>query len=136
MAWLNATPKPPEGTKRAEKKIESAISRREQMKRDGADLRMPPNPAPHLVDRLIEIGLTESNGMGTTPLSWREIEAWQANTGVDLSAFEAKVIRRLSVEYVAESRRAESENCPAPWRVEVTPREREIAEAKLRLVLG
>lgn len=74
--------------------------------------------------------------MGTAPLSWREINEWQAATGVALSPFEAKTIRKLSVEYVAESRRAESENCPPPWRAEITDREREVAEAKLRMVLG
>lgn len=74
--------------------------------------------------------------MGTAPLSWREINEWQTATGVALSSFEAKTIRKLSVEYVAESRRAESENCPPPWRAEVTDREREVAEAKLRMVLG
>ncbi len=106
------------------------------MKRDGVPISMPPNPMPHLIDRLIEIGLTEAAGMGVVPLSWREIEAWQHNVHVALAPWEARLIRKLSVEYVAEGRRAESENCPPPWRAEVTAREREVEEARLRMVLG
>jgi hypothetical protein len=48
MAWLNATPKPPPGSKRA--KIASdkpALTRLEQAKRDGIKPQMPAAPAPH-----------------------------------------------------------------------------------------
>jgi hypothetical protein len=136
MAWLNATPKPPPGSKRA--KIASdapALTRLEQAKRDGIKPQMPASPAPHIVDRLIEIGLTEAAGMGARPVSWREINEWQRATGFNLSAWEARLIRRLSSEYLAESRRAESENCPPPWRAEVTEREREVELARLQMVL-
>lgn len=97
---------------------------------------MPPNPLPHVIARLVEIGITESAGMGPTPLSWREISEWQRNTCVRLPPWEARLIRQLSLAYIAEGRRAESENCPPPWRAEVTQRERDIAEEKLRMVLG
>lgn len=106
------------------------------MKAQGIEPQMPPNPAPHLISRLTEIGLTESTGMGPSPLSWREIEAWQRSTHVRLAPWEARLMRQLSLEYIGESRRAESENCPAPWRSQVTQREREVEEAQLRMVLG
>lgn len=137
MAWLGATPKPPPGSRRA--KIEDdtpKLSRLERMKKDGLTPPMPPNPAPHILSRLIEIGLTEANGMGASPLSWREIRAWQEATGVELPPWEARLIRHLSTAYLSESRRAESENCPPPWRAEVTQREREIEQARLEMVLG
>lgn len=136
MAWLNAVPKPPEGSKRAKAAIAPTLSRLDQMKRDKVEPAMPPNPAPHIILRLTEIGLTETNGMGPSPLSWREIEAWQRVTGVHIAPWEARLIRQLSIAYIAEGRRAESENAPAPWRAEVTQREREIEEARLRMVLG
>lgn len=136
MAWLNATPKPDEGTKRAKSGQGAQISRIDRMKRDGIQAQMPPNPAPHLISRLVEIGLTEAAGMGAAPLSWREIDAWCNRTSVDLSPWEARLIRQLSVEYLAESRRAESENCPPPWRAEVSEREKEIELERLRMVLG
>lgn len=97
---------------------------------------MPPNPAPHIVARLIEIGLTESNGMGPTPLSWREIAEWQRMTCTALDPWEARLIRQLSTAYIAESRRAEDEHCAPPWRREVTQRERDADEQRLRMVLG
>ena len=137
MAWLGAVPKPPEGSKRAKANAPvSTLTRLDRMKKDRIEPQMPPNPAPHIIARLTEIGLTESNGMGASPLSWREIEAWQRNTHVRLAPWEARLMRHLSLEYVGESRRAESENCPAPFRAEVTQREREVEEANLRMVLG
>lgn len=113
-----------------------AISRIDRMKKDRIVPKLPPNPAPHIVNRLVEIGLTEANGMGMSPLSWREIMEWQRATGVTLDPWEARLIRRLSNEYIAESRRAESENCPAPWHTEVTRREREVELDGLRALLG
>lgn len=106
------------------------------MKKDGIPIRMPPNPLPHFVAWFVEIGISESKGMGASPLSWREINEWQRATGVELSPWEAKLIRRLSTEYLAEGRKAESENHPAPWRAEVTKREREIEQQRLVRVLG
>ena len=137
MAWLNATPKPDAGTKRAKAEGNAPkLSRMDQMKRDKIVPQMPPNPAPHIIDRLVEIGLTEAAGMGAAPLSWQSILAWQDAVSVALPPWEARLIRKLSVEYLAESRRAESENCPAPWRGEVTQREVETEVDRLRMWLG
>lgn len=130
-------PKPDARSKRA--RIEPTgprLSRLDELKRQKITPVMPPNPAPHLIDRLIEIGLTEAAGMGAVPLSWREINAWCDRTGVDLQPWEARLIRTLSSIYLAEGRRAESETCPPPWRAPVTARERETEEARLRMVLG
>lgn len=136
MAWLNATPKPPPGTKRAEADQSKAISRIEKMKRHGIVPALPDSPFPHIIDRLVEIGLTEAAGMGAAPLSWQSIRAWQEVLSVSLSRWEARMIRKLSVEYLAESRRAESENCPAPWRGEITEREKQVELQSLVMVLG
>lgn len=137
MAWLNATPKPDARTKRAQIGAPvSQISRADSMKKDGIPIQMPPNPAPHITDRLVEIGLTEAAGMGAAPLSWASIHAWQVMTGAPLDPWEARLIRKLSIEYLAEGRRAENENCPPPWRAEVTQREKETELSQLRSVLG
>ncbi len=137
LAWLHATPKPPPGTKRAAAKDQPPpISRMEKLTRDKIVPQMPPNPMPHIIARLLEIGLTEAAGMGSGPVSWQAIDAWCNRTGIDLLPWEAKLIRSLSVAYVAEGRNAESENCPPPWQAAVTEREREIELARLRAVLG
>lgn len=137
MAWLNATPKPPEGSKRAAAKNQpKRISRVEQMKADKVPPPLPPNPLPYIIDRLVEIGLTEVAGMGSAPLSWQSIAAWQTVTGIRLSRWEARLIRKLSIEYLAEGHRAESENCPPPWRREVSEREKDLELQRLQMVLG
>jgi hypothetical protein len=136
MAWLNATPKPPEGSKRAKNSQAPTLSRIDRLKRDGLTPPMPPNPVPHIVSRLLEIGLTETTGVGPAPLSWREISEWQRNTSVELAPWEARLLRSLSVAYIAEGRRAESETCPPPWHAAPTQREIDVAEARLRMVLG
>ncbi len=98
--------------------------------------RMPPNPAPHLTDWLIELGITEAAGMGAVPISWREMDAWVARTKVSPEPWEARLLRRLSSAYLAESREAESEFRPPPWHDGVTMQERVAEEADLRSVLG
>lgn len=106
------------------------------MKKERIAPQMPPNPAPHIVERLIELGITEAAGMGAAPLSWREIDAWCNRTGVDLDPWEARLLRKLSAEYLAESRRAEDETCPPPWYNGPSRREVETEAARLTMVLG
>lgn len=92
---------------------------------------MPPNPAPHITDRLVEMGLTEAAGMGAVPLSWREIDAWCRRCAIDLPPWEGRLMRRLSADYLAESRRAEKETCPPPW---LAPANEAVIQAELRML--
>jgi hypothetical protein len=108
----------------------------DRMKRDNIDPQMPPISAPHIVNWLVEIGLSEAAGMGAGPIGWQTINAWCNRTGIDLQPWESRLIRSLSVAYVAEGRTAESENCPPPWRAEVSEREKELELIRLRSVLG
>jgi hypothetical protein len=137
MAWLHATPKPDPNSRRG--KLENQpppISRREQMKKDGIQPQMPPNPAPHIIGRFIEMGMTQSDGMGRTVLSWSEISAWCERTMINLPPWESRLMRELSSAYLSEGRAAESETCPPPWRGIVTQRERDVSEANLDRLLG
>lgn len=97
---------------------------------------MPPNPAPHITGWLVELGITESTGMGSVPISWRELNAWVTGTSLSLAPWEKRLLRRLSAAYLAESREAESEFRPPPWQGEVTIAEREADEADLISILG
>ena len=72
---------------------------------------MPPCDATYLVGYLFEIGPT----LGETPLTHSEIEAWMRNTGIRLSTWEARVLKRLSIEYLDESRQATDAARPSPW---------------------
>lgn len=133
MAWLHAKPKPDPRSRRAQTvKDQPLLSRAEKMRKEGVSLAMPPNPLPHMLSRLIDIGLSEPAGMGAAPISWVTIDAWQRATGVDLEPWEARLLRTLSREYVAEGQRAEDEACPPPWHVKVTAREVATETARLR----
>jgi len=137
MAWLNAVPLPPEGSKAADPRFKrERVTRRAKMKADGIPITMPPCSADSVVKNLMELGQTEAAGMGLAPLSWSAIDAWQRATGIDLPPWELRLLRHLSIQYLAESRQAESENCPPPWRSRVSQGEINAEQAALIAVLG
>ncbi|MEG8040503.1 hypothetical protein QP166_14550 [Sphingomonas sp. LR60] len=137
MAWLNATPKPPTGSRRADPERQvSRLTRIDQLKRDKLPIPMPPNPAPHITGWLIAMGIVQPTGMGIAALGWAEIAGWQQSMCIRLSPWEANLLRTLSSAYVAESRRAESELCSAPHQVAVTQREIDVEVARLEQLLG
>lgn len=76
---------------------------------------MPPCTAAHLVGYLFEMGPTVSTGMGESPLPHTEIAAWMANTGIRLTCWETRTLRRLSCEYAQSSYLSQKPDCPAPW---------------------
>lgn len=108
LAWLHAVPEIKTGKtkKRGEK------SRIQQMKERGETALMPPNPAPHITDWLLEIGPL---GADAGALSWRDLAAWQGMIGVELEPWEARLIRRLSSEFATMRHKAEKADCPPPW---------------------
>lgn len=109
-AWLNAAwddgAKPDKKTRK---------SRRERFEADGVELEMPPCDAAYLVGYLFEIGPSLAAGMGAGPITHGEIFAWQRNTGIELDAWQARVLRQLSIEYCNESHDASQPDRPAPW---------------------
>lgn len=85
-------------------------------KNDDFNPRMPPlTVSDHIVGYLFEIGPIVTTGMGTAPISHQEMQAWQHNVGIALEPWQARLIRQLSHDYIAEMQRAEKPDCPAPW---------------------
>jgi hypothetical protein len=76
---------------------------------------MPPCAAYYLVNYLFETGPTVVNGMGESPISQGDIASFQSNTGIELSAWEARTLRRLSLVYISASFKAKEPEAPAPW---------------------
>lgn len=70
----------------------------------------------YLLGYLFEIGPALAGGLGPAPLTHGELRAWQDNTGIALMPWEARLLRRLSLEYVAASQAATERNAPPPWR--------------------
>lgn len=85
------------------------------MQAEGIFPELPPNPAPYLSDWLFEIGPSVPAGMGAGPIGWRDMEAWQSVVGVALLPWEGRLLRRLSAEFLDQSQKAKSIECPAPW---------------------
>ena len=95
-----------------DKSDEPAVSRLQTLEDSGKpDPQMPPLDAEFMVGYLYDIGPT----MGSKAVSHQEIEAWQRNTGVDLDSWQARVLHRLSVEYLVEANAARRRDCPPPW---------------------
>lgn len=92
-------------------------SRFEQMQREGV-MRLPLpriEQGHYLIEHLMEVGPTTSTGMGPTPITWSEMQAWQQQRGIELQPWEASLLRGLSRDYASEMARAASIDCPAPW---------------------
>lgn len=92
------------------------LSRRERIECDGGEIEMPPfDEGEYLIGYLYELGPTVAAGMGAGPVTFAEMAAWQATRGFELEPWEARLLRRLSVDYLAESHRATQRDCPPPW---------------------
>lgn len=77
---------------------------------------MPPvSVAAHVIGYLMEIGPVLP---GPAAITHQELSFWQQNTGVELQPWQARFIRALSQEYVAEMHRASEPDAKAPWQPE------------------
>jgi len=100
------------------------------MKAAGIQPELPPNPLPYITEWLFEVGPTSPGGMGPTAIGWRDLQAWQTLTGVDLMPWEARILRRLSVDFLHEAQDATKPDHPAPW-ISETERNREAVSRKV-----
>lgn len=130
MAYLHAAP-------RSAKAGARGRSRLAQLRDDGAFVPTPPvaDDARTLLEQFLEVGPVGHGAMGPVPISFSEIDAWQRTTGIELLPWEARLFRRLSVEYVDELARAESPNAEAPWG-QAVGHDREDVARRVRLLFG
>lgn len=106
-AWLHAAPDPASDKHKP-------VSRIERMQDEGVEPDIPECSAKYLAEFLFEIGPSSPVGMGEGPIGHLEIAAWQSNTGIELTSWEARTLRRLSIAYISESHRAKNPLCPSP----------------------
>jgi hypothetical protein len=106
-----------------------------EMEEKGITPIFPPLPAPYLLSYLTDLGFVEAGGMEGAPIGWTTLCHWQVQTGITLQPWEARLIRRLSTEYLNQSRKARSPDCPAPWG-QVTEEQRASVSAGLRSMFG
>lgn len=94
------------------------MTRMQQIENAGRTPDLPPiGAAGHLVGYLFDAGPVSHGSMGPVPLSHADLAAWQANTGIELQAWEARGLRKLSTAYVAASQDAQQADCP-PFYIE------------------
>lgn len=53
--------------------------------------------------------------MGSAPIGWQDIAAWQGLTGNQPAPWEARLLYTLSREYLAALNDGKRVDCPAPW---------------------
>lgn len=92
--------------------------------------------AGHLAGYLFDCGPVAHASMGAAPLGWQEIQAWERVTGIELQTWEARGLRRLSIEYLVSSQAAQDPNCPPPWTDQPTPQQRDRISHALRNIFG
>lgn len=113
-------------------------SRLQQLRDQGTDPPMPPVPIDgrYLIEQFHEVGPASHGAMGgLLPVTFAEMEAWQQATAVELLPWEARLLRRLSCEYVAQYAASDAPECPAPW-TSGNERAREDVSRRVRLIFG
>lgn len=128
-AWLSAVPER-ESRKGAnpEQERRPQLSRREMLESEDRPVEMPPIEwGGYILNHLFEFGPTMAAGMGSGPITPSEVESWQRVIGIEFSPWEARLLLRLSREYLSESHRATQRDCPAPWKSETHQPERMLA---------
>jgi len=98
------------------------------MQEDGIVPPMPILPATSYIEWLMDLGPADPEG---APIGWRTLQAWQECTGIRLQPWEAKLLRSLSGDWLAEKDRAKKPDCPAPW-THIVDSNREAVEHKIR----
>lgn len=81
---------------RAERKGDTAKADKHRGELDGPDM---PEGAEYLVQMFYEVGPCEYNGVGSIPLSFKEIHSWSMLTKNELLPWEATLLKSLSRVY-------------------------------------
>lgn len=119
LAWWQAVPEPPKSAQaRSSSRAARPVSRRAKAEAEEREVFMPHvvDEAPmYLVDTLLEAGPASGGGLGPQPLTWTDLNAWQRATGIELAPWEARLVRRLSAEYLDEHQRAREPTATPPW---------------------
>jgi hypothetical protein len=125
-AWLQAVPVA-KSAKVGERS--AAVSRLEKFKAEGEINLLPECSAGFLISHFFDVGPTASGGFGGA-FGWRELEAWQSCSGVELQPWECRALIAMSREYVAFADKATGPDCPPPWGPEEQTEERRARVAR------
>lgn len=110
LAWLNTAP-----VVETKGKRQDQPKRLDRFKAQKIEPALPENPASYLTDWLFDIGPTVPAGMSSAAIGYQDIAAFQSITGVEMMPWEAKLLRRLSGDFLAQLDRSKKPDCPAPY---------------------
>jgi len=105
---------------KARKGEEDERTRAERLRESDPDsphLDLPPleSPLDDYASMLFDVGPVASSGFGAIGISWTEISAWVELTGAVLAPWEARLLRRLSIQYAGWTREMSERDVPAPY---------------------
>lgn len=126
VAWLNATLDPPKeqttSNRNSRNEPPPLVTRKQKLAAEGVELQYPQLCGEaYLLDILFDAGPVQPLGMGSAPLDYAEIEAWQRTHGVQLTPWEAGMLRRLSRAYLDTLHASTHPAAAAPGSVEEAP---------------
>lgn len=113
LGWLHAAPEPPK-EQRGEPDRRSRIQRLRDSDRV-VELAPVDEDVAYLLEHLMQVGPSMPGANGPVPISELELRAWQENSGIELDAWEARTLRRLSREYASEYHAASDPKRPCPY---------------------
>lgn len=88
---------------------------REEAKDDDYLPDMPPVDCEYLLVYLFEAGPLQGGGSAPAALGWTEISAWRSLAGVALAPWQARLLRRLSLDYLNQMLQSTDPDCAPPW---------------------
>ena len=92
------------------------LTRAQKIERNGGFPRFPSvGDAEYVITYWHDLGVIEAGAMGPIPLSSKEILSWQECTGVDLQAWEFRVLREMSRMYLIQAEESKKPECPPPY---------------------
>lgn len=73
-------------------------------------------PFGYIIETLSRIGVALNSGAGVHGLTWQEIDAFVARTGLHLTGWESETIKRLSALYASCIIKYDNQDAQAPYR--------------------
>lgn len=136
-AWLNAPLKPKNGKKTQQQDDEPRITRIKEIRAEGREPDLPdPGPAGYLLEVFFDLGPFLQSPMGSVPIGYEQLVAWQFIHGVRLNPWEGKTLCGLSNIYLGAIDAAKDPGAPRPGSVDESPEQAEERRERVSSGLG
>lgn len=108
------------------------LTRAQKIERNGGFPLFPSvGNADYVITYWHDLGIVEAGAMGPIPLSAKEILSWQECTGIDLQAWEFRVLREMSRRYLIQHEESKKPECSPPFGDPVNEFDRGVVSKKV-----